>query len=91
MMGCPFKEKCTSEDLLTLMNIIHCSVVDATSPSNRNLLLSTWWLVHVALSHVLPWSGALSSEVAGVTTIEADVVRGGSNDWWHRQAQHRRW
>jgi hypothetical protein len=42
----------------------------------------------VALSGILLWSGALPSEVAHATTIEAGVARGGSSDQWPRQAQH---
>jgi hypothetical protein len=42
----------------------------------------------LALCGSLLQRGALSSEVAGVTTVEAGVARGGSNGRWCRQARH---
>jgi hypothetical protein len=46
----------------------------------------------VALSGILLWRSALSSEVARVTTIKAGVTEGGPNGWWCKQVQHkRRW
>jgi hypothetical protein len=37
--------------------------------------LTTWWMVDVALGGVLPWSTAITGEVASMTTIEIDVAR----------------
>jgi hypothetical protein len=50
-----------------------------TSPGSDNFLLTMRWMVDVALSSVLPWSSALSREVASTTTIKADGAGGGSS------------
>jgi hypothetical protein len=58
--------------LSNLRNILHGSVVHTTCPSSNDLLLATRLMVEVALSYVLPWSSALSREVASTITVEAD-------------------
>jgi hypothetical protein len=64
------------EDLFTLWNILHGSIVDAAGPGSNSLLLATGWMVDVALSYVvLPRSKAVSRVVASVTTVEADNAR----------------
>jgi hypothetical protein len=80
--GVSVQGKHTSEDLLTLGNILHGSVVDMIGLCNDHLLRTTWRLSDVALSSILLRRGALSSEVARVTTVEAGVARGGSNGRW---------
>jgi hypothetical protein len=45
----------------------------------------------VALSSILLWNGALPSEVACATTVEAGAAKGSSNGWWRRQVQHWWW
>jgi hypothetical protein len=72
----------TSEDLLALGNILLGGVVDTVGLCNGHLLWTTWWMGDVALSGVLLRRGALSSEVARMTTVEAGVVGGGSSDRW---------
>jgi hypothetical protein len=84
------QRKHTCEDLLALRNILHGSVVDAASLGNSHLLRTMWWMVDVALCGSHLWRGALSSEVARATTVEADVVEDGPSSWGHRQAHHRR-
>jgi hypothetical protein len=79
--GMSVYRKCMNEDLLALRNILHCSVVDATGLGYHDLLQTMSWMVDVALSCVLPWSGALLSEVAGTTIVEAGGG-GGSQSWW---------
>jgi hypothetical protein len=78
--------------LLTLGNILHSSLVDATTSGGHALLLAMgWrvgvvamgWRVGVALSWVLLWSRALSSEVTGKAIVEAGVG-GGSHSRWYR-------
>jgi hypothetical protein len=66
----------TSEDLLTLRNILQGGVVDAASLGNGHLLGTTWWMGDVAMCGILLWHSALSSEVARATTVEASVVGG---------------
>jgi hypothetical protein len=81
-----FQGKHIGEDLLTLGSILHSSVVDVTDLCNDNFLITTWWLSDVALSSILLRSGALSSKVAWVTTVEAGVAGGGSHGRWRTQA-----
>jgi hypothetical protein len=88
--GMSVKRKLTCEDLLTLGNILHGSIVDATGLDNGNLLVTTWWMVDVAMSGVLLRSGAVSGKIASTTTVEVDGVKDGSSSQWRRQAQHRR-
>jgi hypothetical protein len=84
--------KRTHEDLLTLRNILHGSVVDVAGLRNSHLLRTTWWMSDVALRGSLLRCGALSSEVARATTVEAGVARGGSSGRWCMQTHHRwRW
>jgi hypothetical protein len=46
----------------------------------------------MALGGILLWRGALSSEVARATTVEAGVAGGGSSGRWCRQAHYKqRW
>jgi hypothetical protein len=86
------KRKRTHEDLLTLENILHGSVVDATGFCNGHLLWTTWRMGDVAQSGILLRRGALPSKVARTTIIEAGVAGGGPSDRWCRQAHHkRRW
>jgi hypothetical protein len=80
----------TSEDLLALGNIFHGRIVDATSLCNDHLLWTMWQVSDMALSSILLRCGALSSEVARATIVEASVARGGSSGRWCRQAQHER-
>jgi hypothetical protein len=75
----PIQRKCTREYLLALGNVFHSDVVDATGLCNGHLRRTTWWMSDVALSGILLRSGALSSEVARATTIEAGVAGGGSS------------
>jgi hypothetical protein len=63
------------------MNILHGCVVDATTSGSHDLLLATGCMIGVALSLVLLWSGAFSSEVAGTFTVEASVA-GDSHSRW---------
>jgi hypothetical protein len=82
--GVSIQGKHTSEDLLTLGNILHGSVLGMTGVCNSNLLITTWRMVGVALSSALLQSGALPGEVASLTTVEADITRGGggpSGEW----------
>jgi hypothetical protein len=44
-----------------------------------------WWMTDMALSYVLLRRGALSSEVARVTTVEVGVSVGRSSGRWRRQ------
>jgi hypothetical protein len=44
----------------------------------------------VALRGIILWRGALSSEVARVTTVEAGVAEEGPSGRWCRQVHHRR-
>jgi hypothetical protein len=76
------KKKHTHEDLLALGNIFHGCIVDAASLCNNHLLWTTWWMSDVALSGILLWRGALPSEVARATTIEAGVAGGGPSGRW---------
>jgi hypothetical protein len=86
------QRKYTREDLLALENILHGSVVDATGLRNSHLLRTMWWMGDVALRGGLLRRGALSSEVARATTVEAGVAEGGLNSRWCRQVHHRwRW
>jgi hypothetical protein len=73
-MGCPFKD------------IFHGRIIDATSLYNNHLLRTTWRVSDVALSGILLRCGALSSEAAQATTVEAGVTEGGSSGRWRRQA-----
>jgi hypothetical protein len=82
--------KRTREDLLALRNIIHGSVVDVVGLRNSHLLRTTWWMSDIALCGSLLRRGALSSEVARATTVEAGVAGGDSSGRWCRQAHHRR-
>jgi hypothetical protein len=75
----PDQRKHTHEYLLALGNVFHSGVVDAAGLCNSHLRRTTWWMSDVALSGILLRCGALSSEVARVTTIEAGVARGGSS------------
>jgi hypothetical protein len=74
------------EDLLTLENVLHSGVVDAIGLCNDRLLWTTWRMIGMALSGVLLWRGALSSEVARAITVKEGVVGGDSNGRWRRQA-----
>jgi hypothetical protein len=88
----PVQRKRTREDLLALRNVFHGGVVDAAGLRNIHLLRTTWWMGNVALRGSLLQRGALSSEVARMTTFEAGVAGGGSSGLWCRQAHHRqRW
>jgi hypothetical protein len=80
----------TSEDLLTLGNILQVGVVDAASLGNSYCLGTTGWRGDVALRGSFIQRGALWSEVAQMTTVEACVAGGGSNGQWCQQAHHRR-
>jgi hypothetical protein len=60
----PVQRKCTHVDLLALRNILHGCIVDVASLRNSHLRRTTWWMSDVALSGILLWRGALSSEVA---------------------------
>jgi hypothetical protein len=84
------QRKRTREDLLALRNILHSGVVDAAILYNGHLLRTVWWMSDMALSGILLRRGALPSEVARATTVEAGVAGGGSSGQWCRQAQHRR-
>jgi hypothetical protein len=77
--------------LLTLRNILHGSVDDATGLCNDNLLLTMWRVTDVALSGVLLRSGVLLGEVSSMTVVEADMTEGDSMGWWCRLAQHSQW
>jgi hypothetical protein len=48
--------------LLTLENVLHGGVVDATGLCNGHLLRTTWWMSDVALSGILLRHGALPSD-----------------------------
>jgi hypothetical protein len=88
----PIQRKRTCEDLLALMNVFHGGVVDAAGLGNGHLLWTTWWMSDVALRGILLWRGALSSEVAQATTVEAGVTGGGPSGQACRQAhQRQRW
>jgi hypothetical protein len=78
------------EDLLTLGNIFHGCIVDPAGLRNRHLLWSTWWMSDMTLSGILLWHGALLSEVARATIVEAGVAGGGPSGRWCRQVHHRR-
>jgi hypothetical protein len=80
----PVQRKRTREDLLALRNVIHGLVVDAAGLHNSHLRRTTWWRGDVALRGSLLRRSALSSEVAGATTIEAGVARGSSSGRWCR-------
>jgi hypothetical protein len=80
----PVQRKCTCEDLLALENILLGSVVDAVGLRNGHLLRTTWWMGDVALRGILLRHGALPSEVAQVTTVEAGVAEGGPSSRWCR-------
>jgi hypothetical protein len=84
--GVSVQGKYTSEDLLALGNILHCSVVDATGLCNSNLLMTTWRMVDVAQSSALLQSGALLGEVASLTIVETDIAGGGPSGRRRRQA-----
>jgi hypothetical protein len=86
----PVLRKRTREYLLALRDVLHSGVVDTTGLRNGHLRRTTWWMSDVALSGILLWCGALSSEVAQVTTVEAGVARGGPSGRWCHQAHHRR-
>jgi hypothetical protein len=73
------QRKRTREDLLALRNILHSGVVDAAILYNGHLLRTVWWMSDMALSGILLRRGALPSEVARATTVEAGVVGGGSS------------
>jgi hypothetical protein len=81
--GVPVQGKHTGEDMLALRNILHGSVVDIAGLCNDNLM-TMWRVSDVALSDILLWHGALSSEVVRATTVEARVAGGGSNSRWCR-------
>jgi hypothetical protein len=88
----PTQRKCTYEDLLSIRNIFHGSVVDATGLRHDHLLRTTWWMSDVALRDLLLWHGALSSEVARATTVEAGVAGCSPSGRGCRQVHHRqRW
>jgi hypothetical protein len=70
------------EDLLALGNIFHGCIVDAGGLCNRHLLWTTGWTSDAALGGILLWRGALSSEVARATTVEASVAGGGPSGQW---------
>jgi hypothetical protein len=76
--------------MFALWNIFQGSVVDAASLCNSHLRRTTWWMGDVALRGSLLRRGALSSEVAGATTVEAGVAGGGSSGRWCRQEHHGR-
>jgi hypothetical protein len=80
----------TGEDLLTLKNIFHGCIVDVAGLCNCHLLWTTWRMSDMALSGILLWCGAVSSEVARATTVEAGVAGGGPTGRWCRQVHHRR-
>jgi hypothetical protein len=71
--------------LLTLGNILHGSVVDATGLGNNNLLLTMWWMVDVAVSDALLQSSALSGKVSCTIIVEVGIAGGDSSGRWHRQ------
>jgi hypothetical protein len=78
--------------LLALGNVLHSGVVDVAGLCNDHLMWTTWRMTNVALSCVLLRRGALLSEVARATIVEAGVAVGGSGGQWRRQAYHRqRW
>jgi hypothetical protein len=83
------QRKRTHEDLLALGNILHGSVVDAADLHHGHLLRTTWWMSDVALRGILLWRGALSSEVAQATTVEAGAAEGGPSSRGCRQAHQR--
>jgi hypothetical protein len=86
------QRKCTREDLLALENILHGGVVDATGLGNDHLMGTTWLMSDVTLCGRLLQCGAVLSEVARATTVEAGVAGGGSSGRWCRQVHHRwRW
>jgi hypothetical protein len=88
----PVQRKCTREDLLALWNVFHGGVVDVAGLRDSHLQRTTWWRGDLALCGSLLRRGALSSEVAGATTVEAGVAGGGSSSRWCRQAHHwQRW
>jgi hypothetical protein len=75
--------------LLALGNILHGCVVDVAGLCNGHLQWTMWRMGDVALRGILLRRGALSSEVARATTIEAGVAEGDPSGWWCRQAHHR--
>jgi hypothetical protein len=76
----------TSENLLAHRNIFHGCIVDAAGHCNGHILWTTWRVSDVALSGIVLRHGALSSEVARVTTVEEGVAGGGSSCLWRRKA-----
>jgi hypothetical protein len=88
-MGTSVQGEHTSEDLLALGNILRGGVVYTAGLCNDHLLGTTWWMGDVALCGILLRRGALSSEVARVTTVEASVAGGGPSGGWCRQVHHR--
>jgi hypothetical protein len=80
----PVQRKRTREYLLTLGNVFHSGVVDVVGLYNGHLMLTTWWIVYIALCGILLWRGALLNEVARATTVEAGVVGGGPSSRWCR-------
>jgi hypothetical protein len=61
--------------LLALGDVLHSGVIDAAGLGNGNLLMT--------LSVVLLRSSAITSKVASLTIVEADVARGcSSSRWW---------
>jgi hypothetical protein len=86
------QRKRTCEDLLALRNVFHGGVVYAAGLRDSHLQRTMWWRGNLALCGSLLWHSALSSEVAGATTVEASVAEGGSSGRWCRQAHSRqRW
>jgi hypothetical protein len=86
----PVQRKRTCENFLVLRNVFHGGVVDAAGFHDSHLRRTAWWRGDLALRGSLLWRSALSSEVAGATTVEVGVARGGSNGRWCRLA-HSRW
>jgi hypothetical protein len=82
------QRKHTCEDLLALGNILHGSVVDVAGLRHGHLLWTTWWMGDVALSGILLWHEALSSEVARAATVEVGVSGGGPSRGWCRYVLH---
>jgi hypothetical protein len=69
-------------NLLTLYDVLHGGVVDVTGLGNNNLLLTMWWMIDVTLSAIPLRSGALLSELASTTIVEADIAGGSLSGWW---------